>query len=306
MQANQLDYPIEAVLLAGVNPQDLPMYQNAISQLDIYARVEVFTDSHVVTNGLDLQAHFHPISGLVTGNAGKQNFLDGYHAGRKRETEGGGVGKGFLAILISLAVMLVGLAVCITVRTLKKQELQKLKDYNESPATIMEVARYDVLMHETSYLMNQYNAIVGVNQNLYTYPVGNKEITTIVNECADGLAMVTFDSFDADLGVMTMTARADTVDNINKFIRKLCNVNIFNSVDYTGYSYVDSEAMWDIHVSCTLAESAGRHTDTDAQAESVREAGADAQAETEPVQDAGADARTETEPVQGTGADVNE
>ena len=30
MQANQLDYPIEAVLLAGVNLQDLPMYQNAI------------------------------------------------------------------------------------------------------------------------------------------------------------------------------------------------------------------------------------------------------------------------------------
>lgn len=119
MQANQLDYPIEAVLLAGVNPQDLPLYQNAISQLDIYARVEVFADTHVATNGLDVQAHFHPISGLVTENAGKQNFLDGYHAGKKKETEGGGVGKGFLAILISLAVMLVGLAVCITVRTLK-------------------------------------------------------------------------------------------------------------------------------------------------------------------------------------------
>ena len=51
MQANQLDYPIEAVLLAGVNPQDLPLYQNAISQLDIYARVETFTDTHVMTNG---------------------------------------------------------------------------------------------------------------------------------------------------------------------------------------------------------------------------------------------------------------
>ena len=61
--------------------------------------------------------------------------------------------------------MLVGLAVCITVRTLKKQELQKLKEYNESPATIMEVAPYDVLLEQTSYLSNQYNAIAGVNQN---------------------------------------------------------------------------------------------------------------------------------------------
>ena len=212
-----------------------------------------------------MQAHFHPISGLAVGNAGKQNFLDGYQAGKKKEQSQGDAGKGFLAILISLAVMLVGLAVCITVRTLKKQELQKLKDYNESPATLMEVARYDILMEETSYLMTQYNAIVGVNQNLYTYPVCNSEVMNVVDGCANGLATVTFDSFDADVGVLTMTARADTVDNINKFIQNLCGVDIFSNVDYTGYSYVESDQLWDIHVTCTLAESAGRHTDTDAQ-----------------------------------------
>jgi|GEM_PF-4094072 len=40
-------------------------------------------------------------------------------------------------------------------------------------------------------------------------------------------------------------------------------------VDYTGYSYVESDELWDIHVTCTLAESAGRHTDTDAQPETT-------------------------------------
>ena len=267
MQANQLDYPIEAVLLAGVNPQDLPLYQNAISQLEIYARVEVFADAHITSAGVDVQTHFHAISGLVTaaGKNGRQNFLEGYQSGKKKETDGGGVGKGFLAILISLAVMLVGLAICITVRTLKKQELSKLKEYNESPATIMDVARYDVLLSQTSYLNNQYNAIAGVNKNLYTYPVCNEEIMDIVNRCAKGYATVTFESFDADTGSLAMTARSDTVDNINVFIRNLCNEDIFNDVDYTGYSFVESDNLWDIHVTCTLAESAGRHTDTDAQ-----------------------------------------
>ena len=84
-----------------------------------------------------------------------------------------------------------------------------------------------------------------------------------------GLQPVTFDSFDADLGVLTMTARADTVDNINKFIRNLCGEDIFSNVDYTGYSYVESDELWMIHVTCTLAESAGRHTDTDAQPETT-------------------------------------
>ena len=109
----------------------------------------------------------------------------------------------------------------------------------------MEVARYDVLLEQTSYLSNQYNAIAGVNQNLYTYPVCNREVMGVVDDCAQGLATVTFDSFDADLGVLTMTARADTVDNINKFIRNLCGEDIFSNVDYTGYSYVESDELWD-------------------------------------------------------------
>ncbi len=55
------------------------------------------------------------------------------------------------------------------------------------------------------YLSNQYNAIVGVNQNLYTYPVCNCEVMSVVDDCAQGLVTVTFDSYDADLGVLTMT-----------------------------------------------------------------------------------------------------
>ena len=65
-------------------------------------------------------------------------------------------GKGFLAILISLAVMLVTLAICITIKTVKNQKLQKTKEYNESPGTIIEVARYQALLDETNYLNNQY------------------------------------------------------------------------------------------------------------------------------------------------------
>lgn len=265
MQANQIDYPLEAIILAGMNPNDLPLYQNAISQLEIYARVEVFADAHIVTNGVDVQAHFHAISGLVFGNQGRQNFLDGYRSSKKKNENSKTFGKGFLAILISLAVMLVTLAICITIKTVKNQKLQKTKEYNESPGTIMEVARYQALLDETNYLNNQYNAIEGLNKNLFTYPVCDNDIMGVVNQCAEGYANVTFDSFDSDLGVVTMTAKSDTVDNINKFIQNLCNVDIFNNIDYTGYSYVDSEDLWDIHVKCTLAESAGRHTDSDAQ-----------------------------------------
>ena len=49
-----------------------------------------------------------------------------------------------------------------------------------------------------------------------------------------------------------------SVDDINVFIKALTNEDIFCAVDYTGYSFNEAEGMWDIHVTVTLAESAGR------------------------------------------------
>lgn len=259
MQANQLDYPIEAIVLAGINPDDMPLYQKAISQLDIYARVEVFEDSHISVKDIDKQMYFPVISGLVVNNMGKQNFIDGYNSGKKKvNKKEKGLGKGILAITISLAVMLIAVFVSMTIRKVKENRLNELTDYNDSPNVIMEVARYSVLLQETTYLTNQYNAIEGLNDNLKTYPVCDSEIIDIVNDCADGYASVVIDSFDADLGVMAVTATADSVDNINKFIKNISAVDIFDNVDYTGYSFVESTGLWDIHVTFTLAESAGR------------------------------------------------
>lgn len=259
MQANQIDHPIETVVLAGLNPNDLPLYQNAISQLEIYARVEMFSANTIQAANVDVQSFFHATSGLVlAGSGSRQNFMDGYHAGKKKDKQGAGFGKGMIAIFVSLAVMLIGLAISITFRTVKKRELQEMKDYNESPTTLMEVARYDVLLERNSFLAAQYNAIDGVNQNLYTYPLCDRDIMNIIYDCAGGYATITFDSFDADLGIITVTAKSDTVDNINKFIKQLSAVDIFSNVDYTGYSYVEETGLWDIHVTFTLAESAGR------------------------------------------------
>jgi hypothetical protein len=69
---------------------------------------------------------------------------------------------------------------------------------------------------------------------------------------------VTFESFQADEGLVTVTAKAENVDDINKFIRELNGEDIFNKVDYTGYSYDEQTQLWDIHVTCTLTEAAGR------------------------------------------------
>ena len=142
--------------------------------------------------------------------------------------------------------------------SIKKREADKLKDYNENPLNLMEVARYEVLVARNGFLASQYNAIMDIDENLNTYPLGNDVVMNKIYACAKNYAEIEFDSFDADAGMFGFIATADSVDNINIFIKMLMDEEIFSDIQYTGYSYQESSQMWDIHVTCVLKEAAGR------------------------------------------------
>ena len=71
----------------------------------------------------------------------------------------------------------------------------------------------------------------------------------------------------AESGIITVfniTASSPIVDDINMFIADLMAMDIFESVDYTGYVLQDDETTWQINVVCTLA---GQAQDTAAEGE---------------------------------------
>jgi hypothetical protein len=141
---------------------------------------------------------------------------------------------------------------------LEKKELERVKEYNESPAVMFQLADYDrcVVLMAAGY--DRYASYTNMNNAINTYPIFNNKLTDPIEACASGLAKIEISSFDAEAGQVSFTATADNVENINKFIGKLFEEKIFNDVNYTGYSYNSSEDVWDIHVTCTLSEGAGR------------------------------------------------
>ncbi len=254
MQAHQIEYPLETIILAGVNPLNIYTYSEAILQQGIQVPVQVFSDENLQAN-VDIQNCIHASSGLI--NTGKyQNFLTLFHSAKKKGSEEGKSKAGMFIIVGAVAVMAIILAATLTMKVLKNRELQDAKEANE--AMEMQVLQYDLVTARNSFISRQYNSIVGLDENINTYPVCNTSVRNLIDKCAGNYAEVKFESFDADSGVVTFTATSGTVDEINLFIAELNKQDIFNSVDYSGYSFQELTNDWDIHVNCTLAESAGR------------------------------------------------
>ena len=105
---------------------------------------------------------------------------------------------------------------------------------------------------------DRYNSYINIKNAVETYPVFNDKIREPLERCATGYAEIEITSFDAVAGVLSFTANSERVQDINKFISRIQSEDIFSSVSYSGYSLNSNNNTWNIHVSCTLAESAGR------------------------------------------------
>jgi hypothetical protein len=79
----------------------------------------------------------------------------------------------------------------------------------------------------------------------------NKKIQEAAEQEAVGVVM---DSYSAESGVFEIIAIAEDVEKVNRFIARLLAMDIFETVDYTGYTKNESDNTWSIHVVCTLAE----------------------------------------------------
>ncbi len=257
LQTRGLKGQFEKVLLAGGEPSQIAAYEDLIKSQGINTPAEAFQPG--IGKGIrDKEAanFLFPIAGLY--DFGKEsNLLLRMNTKKKDDAK---VNKFKARAMICIAVfvlMLISVAICWTLRFISKAQLDELKDYNRKVE--MDVIRYDELSAENDSLEEEFNSMDIITQKIDSYPIATEEVIQVIKDAAKGYAEITIGDFDAEQGVLTVTAKAADVDLINQYIKILNKKDVFNSVNYTGYSYDSASNLWDIHVSCTLAESAGRH-----------------------------------------------
>lgn len=260
MQAHQMERELERLVLAGIDPADVELYAQGIRGMGINTPVEIFTSGDSISGpaAADAQRFLFAASGFA-GNGAGSNYIKVTQR-RKKEKSVRTDRSGCAIIGITAAVMLAAWGGSAWYTAGRKNALQNVLDYNNSPLTQAQVSGYDELTERNSFLVGQYASIAGMNENLDTYPWMTSEIIQIIDRCAAAYDMsISITSCDADTGTtnMIVTTKTDDVQRINAFIRELRGQEVFYDIAYTGYSY-QGGGSYSVSVTCTLAEAAGR------------------------------------------------
>lgn len=260
LRANQSDKTLDTIIIAGINADDINMYRNSIELAGFQIPVQAFTFPNNTWREASVQRYLPAISGLYPHDKSQNFLLQISGKNVKKESEGSkNLVKNLTIIGIVFLLMLLITVGSVVIKNIKQKELDALLEVNESPARMMDLALYDEYSSKNSYLRKQYDATADIEANIATYPLGDDNVLSVFNRCAkEGKASFDYSSFDAVNGEISIVAKAADVENINSFIKLLLNEEMFTSVNYTGYNYSDETELWNINVTCVLAESAGR------------------------------------------------
>ena len=260
MSAQKLESEIERVFVAGTSKSDISQYSAVVNEHGISAPIELYNTgiSTDASLGHEAEEALFALSGLY--DQGKDsNFLS--HFSLKEDSEktmDPATKRRVVTVFTTFIVMAVLFGVMLTLRLIRQSRYNELHDYNTSPAVVLQTAAYDTAVTRRDELLAKYNSINTVVETIDSYPVCTDEIIKKLEDTALGYAEIEILSFDAEAGKITFSAKSSSVNDIYKYIDKLLEEDIFMTVNHTGYTYSESEELYDIHVDCTLAESVGR------------------------------------------------
>ena len=259
MMAHKIEHEIERIVIAGTPRNDISFYGQYVDQQGINAPVELLYQGLGDTpqQNFEAQQAIFAVSGLF--DVGKEgNFILKYNSKSTEKKMDPQLKKSIIIVGSTLGAMLLIFAITFFMRLSRQNTYDELVEYNEDPLVVSQASLFDAMSIRRDALAAQSNSISNVLDTIETYPILNDDVIQKLNDTAKGYAEIEIGSFDAENGLVNVTAKAEDVEKINQYIDRLEEQeDMFSSVKYSGYN-MTQDGTWSINVVCTFAPGVGR------------------------------------------------
>lgn len=256
ISAQHLTETVKDILFCGLAYSHVNQLANDILNLDSTVDISIAQPPQGTSVGSD-QSQFpffvYPIAGLRKIDE-RMPILKNTKQASKKTKEKSFMANLILPFSLFLVAALIAYGVCFMVKMKKQAELDDVEKYINNQSVIDQVAEYDAMYDNMAEMGRIQGGVDILMDDLDSYPVPDSSINKSILEAAKKHDVnVDFNSYSASTGVFSITASSPEVEDINQFIADLMAMDIFENVDYTGYSLSSDGKSWQINVVCTLA-----------------------------------------------------
>ena len=186
------------------------------------------------------------------------NFVSLIHTKKKESKKKGSL----LSTMIPIGIMFVVCAALTLVLFLlqgsKERELADLQAFNTTSAEAQKMPEYDALSAQVTQARAMIDGVAGIQAVLNSYPVPSSQVKNIIRAQAVGGVEVMFVGYDSSTGALDMRTTVNQAEEIETYINQLQDTGLFFNIEYTGFTFQESQGNYMINVSSYLSQTAGR------------------------------------------------
>ena len=250
---------IGCVYLSGIYGEDFLICEEAIRQMAPDVEVKPFEKDASVAEKGSVSIPFGKylwLAGALFGQRSEINLLPAQKESKSRRQSSAFRKYAELPLLLAVGCGAIAAALIFS-NNLKQEMLQDLQTYISDPVNAQKCSEADALDLENGRLQNQVTAVSYMDQVLASYPKADSSVIERVMQCAEGKASVAVQSYLAQEGLLTLDVSVEEADLCNQFVATLQETGLFHRIDYTGYTYAQSDKTYRVNVLCYLKESTG-------------------------------------------------
>lgn len=256
ISAQHLTETVKDIMFCGLAYSQVNQLANDILNLDSTVDISIAQPPQGTTIGSD-QSQFpffvYPIAGLRRIDE-RMPILKNTKQSSKKKSEKSFMAKLIVPFICILAAVLIAYGGCLVVKLQKDAKLKDLESYINDPGIKEQITEYDAMYNNMAEMGRIQGGVDILRDDLDSYPIPDSSINKAILEAAKKYDVsVDFNSYNASSGIFSITASSPEVEDINQFIAELMSMDIFENVNYTGYSLSSDGTRWQINVVCTLA-----------------------------------------------------
>lgn len=262
--AQQIQEPVTELFLCGDLREELVkfrfesvMEQNSISPEAYTLQNLVLVQGKALKFKKEIGRFLYPIGYFIETNThidlGKQVKQNSKANQKNHERK-----QLILPVAIAMGVCLVVTLGLGYMRLQSKMELSSLQKQIEQEQTESGQVNGQITEQELQVMQQKLLTADTIWSHLQSYPTMSSKVETALQECANEGVILETKSFQRDSGVLTIAATASDVMAINVFIGNLQKQELFEAVEYNGYTYSKGQGNYIIHVVCSLKSGAGK------------------------------------------------
>ena len=161
-------------------------------------------------------------------------------------------------VVLSLAICLLITAVMGGLYLVQDSELKKMERGMQDSSVADNRASFELAQASIDSMEKKMEEAGVLWDQVMSYPTFHSSVNQVLQSCAGDRVKVEVRSFNRDSGTLALSATSGDVREVSEFVERLTQQEIFESVEYTGYTLVSGQDNYNIYVVCALAAGAGR------------------------------------------------